>query len=68
MISIKRRSVGDIIANVIIYILLTLYSSYHSLYLSYTLLQRLLRLKRKFKQDRFFFIPDSPTLDAMQEF
>ena len=62
MISIKRRSVGDIIANVVIYILLTLIA------VSYTLLQRLLRLKRKFKQDRFSLFLIVLLLTLMQEF
>ena len=51
MISIKRRSVGDIIANVVIYILLTLIAASFA-------------TEAEIQTRPIFFIPDSPTLDA----
>ncbi len=67
MISIKRRSVGDIIANVVIYILLTLIAVIMVIPFIYVIAASL-RLKRKFKQDRFSLFLIVLLLTLMQEF
>ena len=59
MISIKRRSVGDIIANVVIYILLTLIAVIMVIPFIYVIAASFATETRP-----IFFIPDSPTLDA----
>ena len=58
MISIKRRSVGDIIANVVIYILLTLIAVVMVIPFIYVATEAEIQTRP------IFFIPDSPTLDA----
>ncbi len=63
MISIKRRSVGDIIANVVIYILLTLIAVIMVIPFIYVIAASF-ATEAEIKTRPIFFIPDSPTLDA----
>ncbi len=63
MISIKRRSVGDIIANVIIYILLTLVAVIMVIPFIYVIAASF-ATEAEIQTRPIFFIPDSPTLDA----
>ena len=63
MISIKRRSVGDIIANVIIYILLTLIAVIMVIPFIYVIAASF-ATEAEIQTRPIFFIPDSPTLDA----
>ncbi len=63
MISIKRRSVGDIIANVVIYILLTLIAVIMVIPLIYVIAASF-ATEAEIQTRPIFFIPDSPTLDA----
>ena len=63
MISIKRRSVGDIIANVVIYILLTLIAVIMVIPFIYVIAASF-STEAEIQTRPIFFIPDSPTLDA----
>ena len=63
MISIKRRSVGDIIANVVIYILLTLIAVIMVIPFRYVIAASF-ATEAEIQTRPIFFIPDSPTLDA----
>ena len=63
MISIKRRSVGDIIANVVIYILLTLIAVIMVIPFIYVIAASF-ATEAESQTRPIFFIPDSPTLDA----
>lgn len=63
MISIKRRSVGDIIANVVIYILLTLIAVIMVIPFIYVIAASF-ATEAEIQTRPIFFIPDSPTLDA----
>lgn len=63
MISIKRRSVGDIIANVVIYILLTLIVVIMVIPFIYVIAASF-ATEAEIQTRPIFFIPDSPTLDA----
>lgn len=63
MISIKRRSVGDIIANVVIYILLTLIAVIMVIPFIYVIAASF-ATEAEIQARPIFFIPDSPTLDA----
>ena len=63
MISIKRRSVGDIIANVVIYILLTLIAVVMVIPFIYVIAASF-ATEAEIQTRPIFFIPDSPTLDA----
>ena len=63
MISIKRRSVGDIIANVVIYILLTLLAVIMVIPFIYVIAASF-ATEAEIQTRPIFFIPDSPTLDA----
>ena len=63
MISIKRRSVGDIIANVVIYILLTLIAVIMVIPFIYVIAASF-ATEAGIQTRPIFFIPDSPTLDA----
>ena len=63
MISIKRRSVGDIIANVVIYILLTLIAVIIVIPFIYVIAASF-ATEAEIQTRPIFFIPDSPTLDA----
>lgn len=63
MISIKRRSVGDIIANVVIYILLTLIAVTMVIPFIYVIAASF-ATEAEIQTRPIFFIPDSPTLDA----
>ena len=63
MISIKRRSVGDIIANVVIYILLTLIAVIMVIPFIYVIAAAF-ATEAEIQTRPIFFIPDSPTLDA----
>ena len=63
MISIKRRSVGDIIANVVIYILLTLIAVIMVITFIYVIAASF-ATEAEIQTRPIFFIPDSPTLDA----
>lgn len=63
MISIKRRSVGDIIANVVIYILLTLIAVIMVIPFIYVIAASF-ATESEIQTRPIFFIPDSPTLDA----
>ena len=63
MISIKRRSVGDIIANVVIYILLTLIAVIMGIPFIYVIAASF-ATEAEIQTRPIFFIPDSPTLDA----
>lgn len=63
MISIKRRSVGDIIANVAIYILLTLIAVIMVIPFIYVIAASF-ATEAEIQTRPIFFIPDSPTLDA----
>lgn len=63
MISIKRRSVGDIIANVVIYILLTLIAVIMVIPFIYVTAASF-ATEAEIQTRPIFFIPDSPTLDA----
>ncbi len=63
MISIKRRSVGDIIANVVIYILLTLVAVIMVIPFIYVIAASF-ATEAEIQTRPIFFIPDSPTLDA----
>ena len=63
MISIKRRSVGDIIANVVIYILLTLIAVIMVIPFIYVIAASF-ATAAEIQTRPIFFIPDSPTLDA----
>ena len=63
MISIKRRSVGDIIANVVIYILLTLIAVIMVIPFIYVIAASFVT-EAEIQTRPIFFIPDSPTLDA----
>ena len=63
MISIKRRSVGDIIANVVIYILLTLIAVILVIPFIYVIAASF-ATEAEIQTRPIFFIPDSPTLDA----
>ena len=63
MISIKRRSVGDIIANVVIYILLTLIAGIMVIPFIYVIAASF-ATEAEIQTRPIFFIPDSPTLDA----
>ncbi len=62
-ISIKRRSVGDIIANVVIYILLTLIAVIMVIPFIYVIAASF-ATEAEIQTRPIFFIPDSPTLDA----
>ena len=64
MISIKRRSVGDIIANVVIYILLTLIAVIMVIPFIYVIAASF-ATEAEIQTRPIFFIPDSPTLDAI---
>ena len=63
MISIKRRSVADIIANVVIYILLTLIAVIMVIPFIYVIAASF-ATEAEIQTRPIFFIPDSPTLDA----
>ena len=63
MISIKRSSVGDIIANVVIYILLTLIAVIMVIPFIYVIAASF-ATEAEIQTRPIFFIPDSPTLDA----
>ena len=63
MISIKRRCVGDIIANVVIYILLTLIAVIMVIPFIYVIAASF-ATEAEIQTRPIFFIPDSPTLDA----
>ena len=63
MISIKRRSVGDIIANVVICILLTLIAVIMVIPFIYVIAASF-ATEAEIQTRPIFFIPDSPTLDA----
>ena len=63
MISIKRRSVGDILANVVIYILLTLIAVIMVIPFIYVIAASF-ATEAEIQTRPIFFIPDSPTLDA----
>ena len=63
MISIKRRSVGDIIANVVIYILLTIIAVIMVIPFIYVIAASF-ATEAEIQTRPIFFIPDSPTLDA----
>ena len=63
MISIKRRSVGDIIANVVIYILLTLIAVIMVIPFIYVIAASF-ATEAEIQTRPIFFIPDRPTLDA----
>lgn len=63
MISIKRRSVGDIIANVVIYILLTLIAVIMVIPFIYVIAASF-ATEAEIQTRPIFFIPDSPTFDA----
>ena len=63
MISVKRRSVGDIIANVVIYILLTLIAVIMVIPFIYVIAASF-ATEAEIQTRPIFFIPDSPTLDA----
>ena len=63
MISIKRRSVGDIIANGVRYILLTLIAVIMVIPFIYVI-SASFATEAEIKTRPIFFIPDSPTLDA----
>ena len=63
MISIKRRSVGDIIANVVIYILLTLIAVIMVIPFIYVIAASF-ATEAEIQTRPIFFLPDSPTLDA----
>lgn len=63
MISIKRRSVGDIIANVIIYIVLTLVAVLMVIPFIYVIAASF-ATEAEIQTRPIFFIPDNPTLDA----
>ena len=63
MIRIKRRSVGDIIANVVIYILLTLIAVIMVIPFIYVIAASF-ATEAEIQTRPIFFIPDSPTLDA----
>ena len=63
MISIKRRSVGDIIANVVLYILLTLIAVIMVIPFIYVIAASF-ATEAEIQTRPIFFIPDSPTLDA----
>ena len=63
MISIKRRSVGDISANVVIYILLTLIAVIMVIPFIYVIAASF-ATEAEIQTRPIFFIPDSPTLDA----
>ena len=63
MICIKRRSVGDIIANVVIYILLTLIAVIMVIPFIYVIAASF-ATEAEIQTRPIFFIPDSPTLDA----
>ena len=63
MISIKRRSVGDIIPNVVIYILLTLIAVIMVIPFIYVIAASF-ATEAEIQTRPIFFIPDSPTLDA----
>ena len=63
MISIKRRSVGDIIANVVIYILLTLIAVIMVIPFIYVIAASF-ATEAEIQTRPIFFIHDSPTLDA----
>ena len=63
MMSIKRRSVGDIIANVVIYILLTLIAVIMVIPFIYVIAASF-ATEAEIQTRPIFFIPDSPTLDA----
>ena len=63
MISIKRRSVGYIIANVVIYILLTLIAVIMVIPFIYVIAASF-ATEAEIQTRPIFFIPDSPTLDA----
>ena len=63
MISIKRRSVGDIIANVVIFRLLTLIAVIMVIPFIYVIAASF-ATEAEIQTRPIFFIPDSPTLDA----
>ena len=63
MISIKRRRVGDLIANVVIYILLTLIAVIMVIPFIYVIAASF-ATEAEIQTRPIFFIPDSPTLDA----
>lgn len=63
MISIKRRSVGDIIANIVIYILLTLIAVIMVIPFIYVIAASF-ATEAEIQTRPIFFIPDNPTLDA----
>ena len=63
MISIKRRSVGDIIANVVIYILLTLIAVIMVIPFIYVIAASF-ATEAEIQTRPIIYIPDSPTLDA----
>ena len=63
MISIKRRSDGDIIAKVVIYILLTLIAVIMVIPFIYVIAASF-ATEAEIQTRPIFFIPDSPTLDA----
>lgn len=63
MISIKRRSIGDIIANAVIYILLTLIAVIMVIPFIYVIAASF-ATEAEIQTRPIFFIPDSPTLDA----
>ena len=67
MISIKRRSVGDIIANVVIYILLTLIAVIMVIPFIYVIAASF-ATEAEIQTRPIFFIPDSPTLDGTRVF
>jgi putative aldouronate transport system permease protein len=67
MISIKRRSVGDIIANVVIYILLTLIAVIMVIPFIYVIAASF-ATEAEIQTRPIFFIPDSPTLDAYERY
>ena len=67
MISIKRRSVGDIIANVVIYILLTLIAVIMVIPFIYVIAASF-ATEAEIQTCPSFCIPDSPTLDAYARF
>lgn len=65
MISIKRRSIGDIIANAVIYILLTVIAVIMVIPFIYVIAASF-ATEAEIQTRPIFFIPDSPTLDAYE--
>ena len=66
MISIKRRSIGDIIADVVIYALLTLIAIVMVIPFIYVIAASFAP-EREIQTRPIFFIPEDPTLDAYKQ-